>query len=121
MAPQGPNPPANCARLNVLVQFGLGLDRQMQMLGVPDEERCPANLLSQQSLCPGFKRCMDEIKQCCMSGHQGQQRLRDLVSLVRQQELLGIEGNSALGCFDLQDAVTQDAIDVCTKSIWRGT
>jgi hypothetical protein len=119
--PYWPETAANCPLMTVLLQFSLGIDRQFQLLGVPDEQRCTANILSPGLLCPGFKGCLNEIKLCCLSGHQGTDRIRDVVSLVRQQELLGIEGERALGCFDLQDEAVQFVIDVCTKTKWRGS
>jgi hypothetical protein len=121
IAPHWPATASNCSLMNVLLQFALGFERQMQLFGIPEGERCTANILTAQSLCPGFKACMKEIEACCISGHQERERLIDLVSLIRQQSLLGIENNTALGCFDLNDAVTQGVIDVCTKSQWTGS
>lgn len=121
IAPRWPEASRNCSLMSVLLQFALAFDRQLQLLGVPDPERCTANVLSPQLLCPGFKDCLQEIKLCCMSGHPGKERLRDLVTLTRQQELLGISGANALGCFDLRDDAMKEVIDVCTPRIWRGS
>ncbi|HUR96531.1 MAG TPA: hypothetical protein VMZ26_00555 [Pyrinomonadaceae bacterium] len=121
IAPHWPEAAVNCSLNKVLLEASLGLERQMQMLGVPDGERCTAQVLSAGTLCPGFKGCLKEIETCCLGGHQERQRLIDLITLVRQQSLLGIEHNSALGCFDLNDNITQGVIDVCTKSKWNGT
>lgn len=121
IAPHWPETASNCSLTKVLLEAALGLERQMQMFGVPDEERCTANILSAQTLCPGFKACLKEIEACCLTGHQERQRLIDLATLVRQQAVLGIENNTALGCFDLNDDITKGVIDVCTKSIWTGT
>jgi len=120
IAPRWTEAAHNCSLMNVLLQFALGIDRQLQLLGVPDAERCTANVLSPQLLCPGFKDCLQEIKACCSGGHPGKDRIRDIVSLTRQQQILGISGEKNLGCFDLSDPAVKEVIDICIPRKWSG-
>ncbi len=121
IAPRWTEAAGNCSLMNVLLQFSAGMERQLQLLGVPDGERCTANGLSPERLCPGFKACLQEIKACCSGGHPGKDRIRDIVTLARQQAVLGISGARGAGCFDLNDADVKEVIDICIPRIWRGT
>lgn len=121
IAPRWNEAKQNCPLMSVLLQFSLNMERQLQLLGVPDEERCTAKVISPERLCPGFKACLEEIRLCCMGGHPGRERLRDMAGMIRQQELLGISGQAGLGCFDWGDAIVDEVVEVCTPHVWKGS
>ena len=111
----------NCALMSILMQVAVPFDRQLQLLGVADSERCTANLFSPDRLCPAFRGCLQEIKICCSAGHPGRARMIDIVALSRQQALLGLDGYKSLGCWDLGDDKAEEAMDVCTPRSWSGS
>lgn len=108
----------NCALLTVLSRHTLALSRQVQLLG---DENCPALLMPLTTLpiCSGARACFEEIKQCCAEHPELREQFRiDLLSLARQQALLGIEGQD--GCFDLSDADVQELLEGCNSTLWTG-
>ena len=111
----------NCALMSILMQTAVPIARQLQLLGVADEQRCTENLFSPERLCPAFKGCLQEIKICCSAGHPGRARMIDIVALARQQALMGLDTYKTLGCWDLGDDKAEEAMDVCTPRSWSGS
>jgi len=111
IAPRWPHATSNCAFGKMLTQFALGLARQRQLLGVPEDDACTD--FSTIPFCAMFKNCLDETKQCCDAGNRGAPKVAEVLGLLRQDQLLG------LNC--ISDAEAQVVIDACSSNIWSGS
>lgn len=109
VAPHWPEAESNCAAGTVVTQFALSLARQSQLLGGDDD--CLG--LSSIPFCPMFDNCLNEIEECCNAGNQGPAKVMEVLSLERQDQLLG------LGC--INDERAQEVIDACSSNIWTGS
>ena len=109
IAPHWTEAASNCALSKVLLQFALSLERQRQLLGATDD--CIS--LSSLPLCVSLKNCLKEIGDCCDLGFKGTDKIIEVLSLQRQDQLLGLD------CISNEEA--QDVIDRCMTNIWSGT
>lgn len=105
----------NCSLLHVLAGATLSLARQWQLLGYTN---CPGlENLSELPVCAGARACLDEIKQCCELDLRNRNLYRqDLLSLLRTEQLLGLE-NSA-GCVSPSEISQQ--LQACSDLAWNG-
>ena len=105
----------NCSLLQVLAGATLSVARQWQLLGGTN---CPGlENLSELPVCAGARACLDEIKQCCELDLRNRNLYRqDLLSLLRSEQLLGLE-NSA-GCVS-PDEISQQ-LQACSDLAWNG-
>jgi len=111
IAPRWPEAASNCAFGKMLTQFALGLTRQRQLLGVPEDDTCAD--FSSIPFCAMFKNCLDETKECCDAGNRGSVKVAEVLGLLRQDQLLG------LNC--ISDSQAQVVIDACSSNIWSGS
>ncbi|HAV62391.1 MAG TPA: hypothetical protein DCY13_08520 [Verrucomicrobiales bacterium] len=118
ISPLFPMVESNCSLLTGLAGIALGISRQLQLIGYSD---CPsATSLADLPICAGARACLQEIEQCCAQKPQERDKLRiDLVSIIRQQELLGIENQP--GCFDLGHEDVEQILQHCSDLIWSGS
>ena len=110
VAPHWPEALQNCALARILTRFALGLERQRQLMGGADGS-CPE--LSDLPLCPYMKNCLEEIRECCESGVKGPGKVAEVLSLMRQQALMGDN------CISQDEA--QEVMDLCSSNAWTGT
>ena len=111
IAPRWAEATSNCAFGKMLTQFALGLMRQRQLLGVPEDDPCTD--FSSVPFCAMFKNCLDETKECCDAGNRGSVKVAEVLGLQRQDQLMG------LNC--ISDAEAQVVIDACSSNVWTGT
>ena len=106
----------NCSLLKVLAGTVLGIERQILLLGYGD---CVSFLtLRDLPICDGSRACFEEIKKCCEEKPEQRERLApEIVGILRQQAILGLEGEP--GCVTYAEAL--QAIEDCTNYDWAGT
>jgi hypothetical protein len=101
----------NCALAKVLSEFTIGMERQRQLLGVPDDQSCTS--LSTIADCAYFQNCVQEIRDCCLRGSKRSERISAALGYIRQTQLLGID------C--ISDQLFQEVVDSCSSNVWNGT
>jgi hypothetical protein len=108
----------NCSLLKVLALRALTLGRQLQLLG---SSFCPELLsLADLPICDGAKACLNEIEQCCQQKPEDRPKFRDdLTSIVQQQEMMGVAGQS--GCFGADSPEVEQALADCSDLEWNGS
>jgi hypothetical protein len=99
----------NCALAKVLLQFALSIERQRQLLGADDDCTSMSNL----PLCAMMENCLEEVGDCCDLGFKGPPKIAEVLTIQRQDALLG------LNCISNEEAT--DVIDRCSTNVWRGT
>jgi hypothetical protein len=102
----------NCALARVVLSHLLRVERQRQLLGLPANAACESSL-SSVPICAMMQNCLNEIEECCQSGGRGPARIVEILSLSRQDQLLG---QSCLSQGDIDDAITE-----CSPGLWSGT
>lgn len=102
----------NCALSRVLLSHSFGIERQRQLLGIPENSRCLSGP-GAFPLCDMMENCVKEIRECCGMGIRGQNQIAAIFGLWRQEQLLG------LSC--LSEAEIEEAVDICTPGVWSGT
>jgi len=107
-----PEAAENCAMNTILLKFALGVEGQLQVLGLTDDKGACTGYKN-LALCSGFKTCLNEIEECCKRSSQGRNSTDDVFSLQRQQRLLGLD------C--INEAEIQQALVACTNIEWIGT
>lgn len=111
ISPHWPAGASNCALGKVLTQFTLGIARQRQLLGADDDDSCAT--LSAIPFCLMFENCLNEIRECCAAGNRGSVKVAEVLSLQRQDALLGLD------C--ITQAEAQEVIDECSSNVWTGS
>ena len=101
----------NCALGEVLIQNTLSVERQRQLLGAAEDDRCPG--ISSIPFCAIYKSCLEDIRECCAMGFRGAEKVAAVYSLQRQDALLGHN------C--ISQAEAQEVIDLCSSNVWTGT
>jgi hypothetical protein len=110
---------ANCALSIVLMQFMLGFERQVQILGMTNLADCNYTLFSNQDkLCKAAEGCLRETQGCCHLGHRGQQKFLEVFNILKQFESVG-----DTSCFPAQmdDPLVREVLEVCLTNAWYGT
>lgn len=108
----------NCPLSIVLMQFMLGFERQIQMLGMTNLANCDYTLFSNaERVCNAAKECIRETEACCALGKRGQEKYLEISSIVRQFDLLGDS------CFPkgMEEPIVLQALDVCLTNAWYGS
>jgi hypothetical protein len=102
----------NCALAKVVLAHLLRVERQRQLLGLPANAECESSL-SSVPICAMMQNCLNEIEQCCQSGSRGPARVVEILTLSRQDQLLG---QSCLSQGEIDNAIT-----ACSPGLWTGT
>jgi hypothetical protein len=102
----------NCALARVVLSHLLRVERQRQLLGLPANPECDSSL-SSVPICAMMQNCLSEIEECCSSGGRGPARIVEILTLSRQDQLLG---QSCLSQGEIDDAIT-----ACSPGLWSGT
>ncbi|MGZ8939566.1 MAG: hypothetical protein ACXW32_10190, partial [Limisphaerales bacterium] len=109
VAPRWSQAAVNCALAKVLLQFSIGLQRQLSLLG--NEYTCID--MGTTTMCVLFNNCLQEIRECCEAGNKGSTKIAEILGVVRQDALMGEN------CISESDA--QEAFDICSSNVWTGT
>ena len=111
IAPLWPAAQQNCALAKVLSEFTIGIERQRELLGVPDNQSCTS--LSTIADCAYYRNCVQEIRDCCLRGSKRSERITTAQGYIRQSQLLGLD------C--ISDQLFQQVVDSCSSNVWNGT
>ena len=110
---------SNCALGVVLLDFMLGFERQLQLLGVANAATCNYTVFGNLAkVCASARECLGETALCCVMGNKGPQKYNETIKILRQFELLGDNL-----CFPLQedDPQVQAVFETCLTNAWLGT
>jgi hypothetical protein len=109
IAPRWADATKNSALGKVLIVNTLGLERQRELLAATDNCTSMANI----PFCEIFESNLRDISDCCARGMKGSAKVTEVLGILRQEQLLG------LNCISPEEA--QQVIDLCTSNAWTGT
>jgi hypothetical protein len=111
IAPRWAEANNNCALGAILIQNTLSLERQRQLLGADPNDDCTD--MSKIPFCAIFHTCLDDIRACCSAGKKGSKKVAEVLGIMRQDQLLGLD------CISQTEG--QEVIDLCSSNVWTGS
>ena len=109
----------NCPLSIVLMQFMLGFEQQVQVLGLTSLASCNYTLFGNlDKVCKSAEGCLQQIKACCDLGRKGQEKYLEISKIVKQFESVG-----DTSCFPagMDEPLVQEVLDRCLTNAWYGS